>query len=151
MANKRRVQRLITVLVLPVNLAPSPGHSSIACLITGPAAQHYVCLSVLYLDLSRGPDTISTGETQMSFSAVGRTSCILPDFVYLAVCVHCSHPLIFSNCVVLSRGLFSGKWKLLMFINILDMHLNLNIYFHVALAKLLSESRCTHWPQRMVS
>lgn len=70
-------------------LGPKSGHSFISCLIL---AQIYVRLSALYLYLSL--EARYPLETfRLACSEVGRTSCIFPEVVYLAACVHCSHPL----------------------------------------------------------
>lgn len=115
MGNKRRVQRLITILVLPVNLASSPCHSSHHLFDLGAGGSRLrPLISTIPRSLSRAEIPYPPREFRWVHSAIGGTSCILPDFVYIAVCVHCSHPLIFSSCVVLSWGLFTGKWKPLM-------------------------------------
>lgn len=74
-------------------LGSKSGHSFISCLIL---AQRYVCLSALYLYLSLSRGQIYPLEKlRLTCSEVRRTSCIFPEVVYVAVCVHCPHPLIF--------------------------------------------------------
>lgn len=108
----------------------------------GPRLQHYVLLisampPIPPEDLIPDPP----GEFRwVSVGAVGGTSCILPDFVYLApfVCTLLPSPHFFfffrlrrpqlGNCSV-------ANGNLLMFINILDMHLKLNIYIGVVFGR----------------
>lgn len=96
MGNKRRVQRLITVIVLLVKLAPSPAAPCHLFDLGSWWINIASVISVMPLSLSLKARYHIHGEFRWALSAIGGTSCILPDFVYLAVYVHCSHPLIFG-------------------------------------------------------
>ena len=74
-------------------LGPEPGHSYITRLISElsitSAYQRYTSISL------EGLIPYPPGTFRWARNAIGGTSCVLPDFVYSAVCVHSSHPLVF--------------------------------------------------------
>lgn len=123
MSKKRRVQKLITAVLLPTHLATSSATSH-RLFDLGAAIS---LLSTLYRCHSRVQISYPLGKFGLACIAIGGKSYILPDFVYLAVlCVYSPSPLFYELCCPQLR---SAQWQIVhMFINIPDMHPKSNIY-----------------------
>lgn len=97
-SNKRRLQRQITLLVMFENLASSPASPNH---LFDLGASFWINIDVYYqrctfVYLPQRTEIKPFGKW-LAWGAISGTSCVLPDVVYLSLCVHCFHLLVLQS------------------------------------------------------